>query len=468
MHALISGRLRKHIKHIESTTNTALYFPPPFPQVHCYTPSGAQRRRDDEVYISGEMDNDIYRAKAKLHDFVRTTQACMRDIRVPCDKIDNIMLDRLDQMREITEFNGSYILFPQLGLQHGMVKVQGTDLLHVERTIREIMTIVSLLFRALSVMLTEFKSGDYYAATWEVHSPEGLNQFAPWNDVPDRLAEICISSGAAISFDRERMAFDVFGSAGAVKSALYIIGLFPSVQGAESVLHVKIELANEHKEFVSGKKNGKINKIMTQSGVQVYFDMFNDYNFFIDICGASYDTAKSGLDLVEQEMPSSIDFHVPDQYHKRIIGVGGQHIQQIMKKHSVFVKFTNAMDRGGVSKEDADIKVNNVICRTPSRNVVNLDLVKQEIMGMVDRADSEIISEDVAVDRLYQRVLLGRIREVEDLEKKWNCKVNFPRTENAQDFVTITGPESQIPGIKDDFLVCSLPGCTRLVTDILL
>lgn len=295
--------------------------------------------------------------------------------------------------------------------------------------------------------------------------PDTSLQLPPSNEIKDMLAEICISSGAEINFDRERMAFHTLGSAGAVKSALYIIGLLPFVQRAESVLHVKIELANEHKEFVSGKKNGKINKIMTQSGVQVFFDLFNEHNFFIDICGNSYEATKNGLDLVEQEMPSSIDFHVPDQYHKRIIGVGGQHIQQIMKKHSVFVKFTNAMDRGGVSKEDADIKVNNVICRTPSRNVENLDLVKQEIMGMVDRADSEIISEDVTVDRLYQRVLLNRIRDIEDLEKKWNCKMNFPRTENAQDFVTITGPESQIPNVKDEFLVSrSQPSPAVLLT----
>lgn len=60
----------------------------------------------------------------------------------------------------------------------------------------------------------------------------------------------------------------------------------------------------------------------------------------------NYDSMKQGLSLVEQEMPASISFHVPDQYHKRIIGIGGQHIQRIMKKHSVFVKFSNAMDRG--------------------------------------------------------------------------------------------------------------------------
>jgi hypothetical protein len=122
--------------------------------------------------------------------------------------------------------------------------------------------------------------------------------------------------------------------------------------------------------------------------VQIIFDGFNEYNFYIDVCGTQYEATKNGLDLVEQEMPASISFHVPDQYHKRIIGIGGQHIQRIMKKYSVFVKFSNAMDRGGVGKEDDDVKVDNVICRTPARNAQSLDLVKQEIMDMVEKVVS--------------------------------------------------------------------------------
>lgn len=141
--------------------------------------------------------------------------------------------------------------------------------------------------------------------------------------------------------------------------------------------------------------------------MQIIFDGFNEYNFNIDVMAATYESMKQGLTLVEQEMPASISFHVPDQYHKRIIGIGGQHIQRIMKKHSVFVKFSNAMDRGeqdhnssvysnekvtkqqtlgGIGREDDDIKVDNVICRTPARNAQNLDAVKNEILEMVDRA----------------------------------------------------------------------------------
>lgn len=43
---------------------------------------------------------------------------------------------------------------------------------------------------------------------------------------------------------------------------------------------------------------------------------------------------------------------------------------------------------GGMGREDDDVKVDNVICRTPARNAQNLELVKTEILDMVDRAVS--------------------------------------------------------------------------------
>lgn len=58
-------------------------------------------------------------------------------------KIDSILLDRLDKVRKVMEANGTYVLFPQLGSQRGLIRVQGIDILHVERTVREIMGLVS-------------------------------------------------------------------------------------------------------------------------------------------------------------------------------------------------------------------------------------------------------------------------------------------------------------------------------------
>ena len=75
------------------------------------------------------------------------TKCYVKDVVVTASKIDCMLLDRLDKIRKVTESNGSFILFPQLGTQRGLIRVQGTEILHVERTVREVMALVSLWWR---------------------------------------------------------------------------------------------------------------------------------------------------------------------------------------------------------------------------------------------------------------------------------------------------------------------------------
>lgn len=42
--------------------------------------------------------------------------------------------------------------------------------------------------------------------------------------------------------------------------------------------------------------------------------------------------------------------------------------------------------------------------------------------------------------------------EIDELEKKWNCKIEFPSTELASDVITISGPEYQVPQAVDALL----------------
>lgn len=143
MHTLVCGRTRKNIKLIESATKTAIYFPPPFHKVFGYVPPRATRRSEDEVFITGETQEQIVQAKQKLRELVVGVKIFVKDVMVSSSKIDNILLDRLDKVRKVMEMNASYVLFPQLGSQRGIVRVQGTEVLHVERTVREIMALVS-------------------------------------------------------------------------------------------------------------------------------------------------------------------------------------------------------------------------------------------------------------------------------------------------------------------------------------
>jgi KH domain len=70
--------------------------------------------------------------------------------------------------------------------------------------------------------------------------------------------------------------------------------------------------------------------------------------------------------------------------------------------------------------------------------------------------DAEYVQETVVINRLYHRELIAQMSRLEELEKKWNCKIIFPSTELASDVVTIAGPEWQVPQAVDEFLVSSI------------
>jgi KH domain len=142
LHTVICGRSRKHVKLIESATNTAIYFPPPFSQVYRYCPDGAKRRNPEEIFLTGENPQSIAMAKQKIHELALRVRLFVKSVVVSPAKIDSILLSRLDKVRKIMETNGTFILFPQLASQRNLVRIQGVEGLHVERTVREIMGLV--------------------------------------------------------------------------------------------------------------------------------------------------------------------------------------------------------------------------------------------------------------------------------------------------------------------------------------
>lgn len=151
---LICGRHRKNIKLIESSTGTAIYFPPMFSPIYRYCPPTGTRRDPSDVFISGETPQAIELAKQKLHETMTRLRIYVKDVTLPAAKMDSILLTRLDKLRKILEANGTYIMFPPLASQRTMVRVQGGEGLPVERTVRELMSLVSnVLAHPLSHLL---------------------------------------------------------------------------------------------------------------------------------------------------------------------------------------------------------------------------------------------------------------------------------------------------------------------------
>jgi KH domain len=204
-----------------------------------------------------------------------------------------------------------------------------------------------------------------------------------------------------------------------------------------------VELANDQREFISGKKNGKINKIMKTCGVKIRFLPFSEYNFVIEVSSTNFAKALDGLTLMQDELPAEISFSVPEVYHRRIIGVGGKNIQRIMKKYGVYVKFSGAEEfaslGGYYSNED------NVVARTPMKNQINLDNLKHAVMELINPRDKDFVTQSLYIpSRLHRTLLQEHDLELQDAEQKANSKVHWPDKELACDKVQVTGPQFQI------------------------
>jgi hypothetical protein len=103
------------------------------------------------VFITGENAQSIELAKVKIHDLLARMRLFVKDVQIPCAKIDTILLGRMDKVRKILEANGTFIMLPPLASKQATVRVQGIENLQVERTVREIMALVYLPTGSLPV-----------------------------------------------------------------------------------------------------------------------------------------------------------------------------------------------------------------------------------------------------------------------------------------------------------------------------
>lgn len=436
---IIASRKRGVIQSIQQETSTNIYLPNPLHGLvgpkgtGMAAPSapGTPAKQDaNVVWITGEfygvqrardMLNQVsaHKAKSKI-----SAEATM----IP-RKVDWMLIEKSEELRTIMADNGTFIHFPPVGSQTSQITVYGDNRVHINRTLRQVMNL---------------SAGFYVASFWLL--PTTYNPLMPQNmtnhlnQIPNILTRIANVSGAEIVF--KSSSFELHGLEAEVVTGINLIFELDIVKNFHHEIRFTLELANEHRDFISGKKNGKINKIMQTTSAKVKFETLNDHNFLIELAGNDANTLH-GLYMLREELPAEISFHVPEVYHKRIIGVGGKSIQKIMKKWGVYVKFSNAEEfatLGGYNENE-----DNVVARTPMKNSMNLDNLKQSVMEMVHPKDKDYVYEPLSIPRRYHRTLLGEKNIfIHDIEGKTNSKVRFPDKESASDIVTIFGPESQV------------------------
>ncbi|KAJ3255829.1 hypothetical protein HK104_007128, partial [Borealophlyctis nickersoniae] len=418
LHLVIAGRKRVLLEALMYDTMTNIYLPSPFVGMHVtYRGQPAGDTIDDgsggdrypfTIHITGQQSG-VLQARERLiaMAFNRKPHTTTRPILSHPRKLDWMLINRKDALRKIMTDNACFVGIPVLGSGSNILSVTGDDPVYIERAIR-----------AVNLMWCEF-----YAAAIELNppraspssSPPPLTPLPPLSQINTYLGPICASSRAEIVFTHNL--FEIYGVEPAVKAAytrtvdLEFLRMSPTLLPATNpwsspphashshsssssgppagwgagvrTTKIQLELGLEHREFINGKKSGKVNKIIKASGSDVKFETrYNDYNMLIDLWNSVPGKALEGLQLLEDELPAELSFYVPETYHKRIIGVGGKNIQRIMKKHGVYVKFSNADEHAALGGyfENED----NVIARTPAKNAANLENLKASVMEMVN------------------------------------------------------------------------------------
>ncbi|TFK23126.1 cytoplasmic protein [Coprinopsis marcescibilis] len=433
LHGIVAGRKRSTLQSIQEETATNIYLPSPLQGLVGPDPaaSGGTNLGNTRniIWITGEFFG-VQRARDMLYQVsLQKAKGIMsRDTAILPRKLDWMVTDHAEELKSVMADNATFIQFPPIGSSTSLITVYGDHRVNIQRTIRSIMQLACTYY-----------VGSFWLLPIQFNAllpPATLNP----SSVATLLKQISVASGAEVVF--KSMCFEIHGLENEVRAAVNMIMELDIVKAFHHEIRFQIELANEHREFISGKKNGKINKIMQTTNVKIKFETFNDHNFLIDIAGPDMSVLQ-GLTLLQEELPAEISFHVPETYHKRIIGVGGRSIQRIMKKYGVYVKFSNAEEfaaLGGYNDNE-----DNVVARTPAKNAINLENLKQSVMELVNPKDKDYVDETVSIPRRYHRTLLGeKSIFIRDIESKTNSRVRFPDKETASDVVTIFGPESQV------------------------
>lgn len=431
---LIGGVNLYNFTQIAKQTDASIYIPDLLPNL--FNSNVISTTMGLKVLITAKCAENVMLAKHILHGLMasaRENKYMIKEIDLLKTKIDAMILYNQCDILQIMFRNGVFVQMPSLGEPDNYkIVVQGTSLDAVNDAIAEI----NLL------------STDYYTVSIAKSANHAMSSELSLLKL-SQLKKTCV-------FTSNKHGLQVSGSAGEIKQVLK--QLMHTREDFQSVM-LRLELSNSQRDFISGKKNGKLIKILNQlnQAPRIRFKPFNEYNFFIDVeivAGTDVGVLLKGLELIELELPAELQFNIPEVFHKSIIGNGGSIIQSVMKKYNVFIKFTNTNADSHARDMYTFTRFNNVLIKCPRKNSKNIKLVKSEIDLLVHQCSyPSMLSSPMRNSKAAHLLPTGtfyhtvkfrllrshyllmvnnnKLKEVSSVESSNGCFFNFPTSIDA-------------------------------------
>lgn len=219
-------------------------------------------------------------------------------------------------------------------------------------------------------------------------------------------------------------------------------------------LKVTFEVNVEYEDFICGKKNGKLTRIIdnVDSAIELSNNSRTSYDNQDDTMNVSiisdvFKNFKTSLNNFVNELPAEESFFIPEVYHRPIIGSGGAIVQTIMRKHNVFIQFSNSFslpqNNLGITRYD------NVIIRCPTKNKRNIEPVTSEILKLVqDFSYLQTTKSLKLTNNRFENIILAtldnsNLEALIQIEKTYNVFIDFPtdlsQSDNEPVALKVTG-----------------------------
>ncbi|CAH6721010.1 hypothetical protein CLIB1444_05S01574 [[Candida] jaroonii] len=429
-----------NFKEIVKQNNTNVYLPDLLPEVYH---SRIYSDLDSfKIWITGEKPLGILNTIRILKNVIEKISFFQKTIKLSKEKLDLITLYHQDALLKIMISNSTFIKIPQFGDDDNEVTVQGNDEVSVTNTIQDIHKLTQNYYKLLinSDSFENYQQVLYKISPFKIMmkmNVEGMEVIGINTDVRSFIDQINISNILKVS--------------------------------------LLIEINNTEKDFISGKKNGKILKILNQFNNSIIkFLPQDEYQFLVDIVierSYNLDTLKLIMGLIEQELPSQFKFNIPEIFHKSIIGNGGLIIQSIMKKYNVYIKFSSQPKNVNLYSFK---RFNNVLIKCPKKNANNIKLVETELHNLVENCGNNNLnynylnlntnnsiynSIDFKLLKSHYILLLNnfKLTHLNNLEIEFSSYINWPRLEDFDDHLKTV--EVKGSDIKMKFFVNKIVEC---------
>lgn len=462
---LLAGNKSSVLRKISNQTNCKIYVPNLLPNIF-FNNSLDNETGKPKIFITG-LRSMVLLAKNLLQEILSkvSVNPFIKQINVMPIKREILTCTEYDCLNDLMYNTGCYLSLPALGSNEtsttgDLITFQGNSIEDVEILIDQFMDKLSIL----------------YCTKIEINLNSNFNDI---NKLLNLMDSLCSNSNSFVSLNKfdDKLVFQILGDSNNTKVAINYLNQ-NLVPFKSSCVQYQIELLNKEKDFISGKKNGKIIKIINMSNSTIKLLPLNENNFIVELkCNDLIDSTL-GLSLLEDELPKMLTFNVPESFHRQIIGVGGQTIQAIMRRFNVFVKFSNSfeltdksLDHDNILKstnfQQSFIRKNNVVIKCPSKNKAQIPLAKIELEKLVEKVTKNNYSCCSIVMNNQQWKLMTSFEFnslfninrkkstnfITELEKKTNTFIKYPdldSIENSQSEIKL-----EIFGIENNSKFCS-------------